>query len=98
MTTEELTQIVHEAVEKALEPIRAAVDAAAGKPAAAGTGTGEGEGTGEGKGTGEAAAAAAAAAAAQQQKTPEQEQEERMHQAVEEYIKNPGGLSEGRKI
>ena len=95
MTTEELTQLVHEAVEKALEPIRAAVDAAAGKPAAAGTGTGEGEGTGEGKGTGEAAAAAAAA---QQQKTPEQEQEERMHQAVEEYIKNPGGLSEGRKI
>lgn len=92
MTTEELTQLVHEAVEKALEPIRAAVDAAAGKPAAAGTGTGEGEGTGE------AAAAAAAAAAAQQQKTPEQEQEERMHQAVEEYIKNPGGLSEGRKI
>lgn len=92
MTTEELTQLVHEAVDKALEPIRAAVDAAAGKPAAAGTGTGEG------KGTGEAAAAAAAAAAAQQQKTPEQEQEERMHQAVEEYIKNPGGLSEGRKI
>ena len=114
MTAEELTGIINAAVEQALAPIREQVNAAVAlhkgeKPAAAGTGTGEGAGAGSpgapapaagaGKGSGaEVSAAAAAAAAAGQQKTPEQEAEERMHQAVEDYIKNPDGLSEGRKF
>ena len=92
MTPEELTELINSAVDQALAPIREQVNAAVaakngtGQPAATGTGTGEG--SGEGTGTGQQ----------QPEKTPEQKAEEQMSQAVQEYIKNPAGLSEGRKV
>lgn len=88
MTPEELTELINSAVNQALAPIREQVNAAVaakngtGQPAATGTGTGEGTGTGQ----------------QQPEKTPEQKAEEQMSQAVQEYIKNPAGLSEGRKV